>query len=80
MVKKIDEIEIQAVHDRDLKNILDSLGISPRIDDGSLLCRSCLQPISWDNIGAIYILGEEAILCCNLADCLEFIKGLRENA
>lgn len=68
--KQIGLINIQAVHDKNLRSILDEFQLSERIDSGTLLCEFCAQPISWDNIGALLVRGGRIAVCCALVDCI----------
>ncbi len=67
---QFDLININAVHDKDLRTILDKFGLSEKIDNNSLLCEFCYQPISWNDIGALLIKKPRIIVCCNLVDCI----------
>ena len=67
---RIDLISINAIHDKDLRTILDNFGLAEKIDNNSLLCGFCYQPISWNDIGALLIKEGRIILCCKLLDCI----------
>jgi hypothetical protein len=66
-----EKVELPSVRDRDLRSILDYHGLAVEIDAGSLLCSSCGDVMTWENIGAILVRGKDLVLFCNLSDCIE---------
>ena len=46
------KIQIPAVHDKDLRKVLDRFGASQLIDEGKILCHNCNKQITWDNLFA----------------------------
>ena len=75
----IDVVNIKAVHDKDLRAILDKFGLSEKIDDNSLRCEFCYQPISWNDIGALFIKEGKIIICCKLIECINHAAYLTED-
>ena len=65
------QIEVPAIRDRDLREILDKLGISQRIDSGELDCCSCSGIVTWDAIGALLVREGNVLVCCHLSECIE---------
>ena len=76
---QIDLINIKAIHDKDLRTILDKYGLSERIDNNSLLCEFCYQPISWSDIGALLIKKNKIIVCCKRIDCINHAAYITED-
>lgn len=76
---QFDLININAVHDKDLRTILDKFGLSEKIDNNSLLCEFCYQPISWSEIGALLIKKGNIIVCCKLIDCINHAACMVED-
>lgn len=74
-----DLININAIHDKDLRTILDNFGLSEKIDNNSLLCEFCYQPISWSDIGALLIRKGKIIVCCKRIDCINHAANRTEN-
>lgn len=72
-----EKVEIPAVRDRDLRDILDCFGLAEKMDRGELICFSCSQALTWDNLGALLVNGEQLIPFCNLSECIE--EGLRRS-
>jgi len=68
--KQINTVQIPAIHDKDLRTILDRYGISAKIDNGTINCEFCSGKISWSNIGALMVKNNSIVLCCNLVDCI----------
>jgi hypothetical protein len=65
------KIQIPAVHDKDLRSILDRFGVSELIDKGKVHCNNCNKQITWDNLFAFKIVNESAIMFCDEPDCIE---------
>jgi len=60
-------IDIPAVNEGDLKNILDQFNLTHKIEAGDIDCICCKKRISWENIGGLVILdGELKIIGTNL--------------
>lgn len=66
------KIEIPAIHDRDLRRVLDQFGIASKIDNGEIKCARCQKTITWDNLFAIKVLDNNLLLFCDDPDCIEF--------
>jgi len=64
-------IQIPAVHDKDLRQILDRFGVSSMIDNGEVFCYTCNNKITWDNLYAFKIVGDHLIFFCDGLDCIE---------
>jgi len=71
------QIELPCIRDKDLRKILETRNIASNIDNNELLCESCSEIITWDNIGAILVKEGKLVVCCDLIDCLE---NLSKNA
>ncbi len=65
------KIQIPAVHDKDLRAILDRFGISELIDKGEVCCYNCKKQITWTNLFAFKIINESAIIFCDEPDCID---------
>lgn len=65
------KIQIPAVHDKDLRKVFDRYGASKLIDEGKILCHNCNKQITWDNLFALKILAECAIIFCDEPECIE---------
>ena len=66
-----EKVELPAVHDRDLRSILERFGLADILDEGMLCCSSCDRQLTWGNIGALLVRNNTLQLYCNLSDCIE---------
>lgn len=71
----IKKIQIPAIHDKDLRTILDKYKISEKIDKGEILCNLCHKPITWDNLFAFKIVNGEIIFFCDEPNCIELANN-----
>lgn len=65
-----DRIEMKAVYDQDLEQILASLGILDKLIAGELSCVICGCQVDLDNLGAIFSDGSEIRVCCDNDRCV----------
>jgi len=65
------KIQIPAVHDKDLRLILDKYGLSNEIDSEKVTCYNCSKKITWDNLFAMKIVEDGIILFCDEPECIE---------
>jgi len=62
--------KVKMVYDSDLSNLVESLGIKTKIENGDFLCRFCNVQITLENLGSIQKdVGELRFTCTNL-ECL----------
>lgn len=64
------KIHIPAIHDNNLKKILDDLGLSKAIDQHQQNCINCGDVITWDNIAGLKVLRGEVRVICTNPECL----------
>ena len=60
---------IYAVHDRDLKVFLRSLGLLEKIANKEIMCVKCKSVISLENIGFIFPSKDRIEICCDSPLC-----------
>ena len=65
------KIDIPAIHDKDLKNILEDLGLYEKFEKGELSCGNCNNNITWENLFALKKINTEIVLFCDEIDCIE---------
>lgn len=65
------KIDIPAIHDKDLKNVLKSLGLLEKLEKGELFCDNCKKQMSWDNLFALKVIENKVVLFCDEPDCIE---------
>lgn len=68
------QLEVPCIRDKDLRKILEGKNIASKIDNGELLCESCSDIITFDNIGAILVNEGTLVICCNLDECFEMLS------
>ena len=72
---KKEKIDISAVIDRDLLNVINEFGLSESFKSGQLTCPYCEKTLSFENIGAIKPTENSILLICDDYTCLtEAIK------
>lgn len=64
------DLNINAIGDKDLKDVLSEKGILTDIEEGRLLCSFCESTVDWDNLAAIHIVDGEIKPICGKAHCL----------
>lgn len=72
-----EQIEIPAIHDDDLKTILEKHKMLTKIEKGEIKCMSCETPITWDNIYGLTFKDNELELVCDSIDCIEKLNYLK---
>lgn len=65
------KIKIPAIHDKDLKNILEDLGLLERLNKGELHCFNCSKQITWENLFALKVADKELVIFCDEPDCID---------
>ena len=70
--------EIHSIRDRDLREILGHFGLDSKVDNGQIVCKFCARAITWENIGALFIENNEAVLYCDFSECLETVSKKQE--
>lgn len=65
--------EMKAVHDKDLQNLLRSLGVYNDVLDGRATCEFCKGTINIENIEAVFPFNNEVSFCCNNYSCYKML-------
>jgi len=63
--------EIDAVHEKNLKGLLESLGLLEDVEKGRINCNFCGKTITLENLQCIYPKNDEIIFCCDDVKCFE---------
>lgn len=71
---------LKTIHDDQLKQLLESLGLTARFNEGKLTCSFCRDPISWDNLVAIFPDSGAIKVVCQRMECLEALAAKIEDA
>ena len=64
---------LRAVHESDLEQFLDKLGLLQEIDKGTLKCYVCGQKITKTNFHCVYPFEGEIRVCCDNPLCYEHV-------
>ncbi len=70
-----EEIQVQAIRDRDLHSILERYEMFDSMEHGNLTCTSCTTVLTWENLGAILVKGGSLVLCCTLSECIDAVAN-----
>ncbi|GAV24826.1 hypothetical protein ciss_07590 [Carboxydothermus islandicus] len=60
---------IKAVHDDDLEQFLDSLGLLKKIRKGKMRCAKCNTTITLENFQCVYPEEGKIKVCCSKLEC-----------
>ncbi len=66
--------KVRAVHDDDLFEFLDSIGLHQALDSGEIRCHVCGEQVTVDNLQAVLPLTNEIALVCSDAACVKRIE------
>lgn len=72
--------KIMALHEMDLEPFLQGLGLHDAFVNGQLRCSACNVPITRNNIGFVYALHDDILVCCSSTECLFKVTELRVGA
>jgi hypothetical protein len=76
---KLPKESVWAVHDQDLENILDGLGILSKFKRGELKCKFCNNTITFEDLHSIFPQSGSIKLVCDSPNCVrELYRLLRE--
>ena len=62
---------IRAVHDNYLADLLNSLGLSEKLEAGLLKCMICEDVVTFESLGALVPKGNYIGVVCNKIECYE---------
>ncbi len=65
------KLEIPAIHDKDLRLILDKYNLAEKIDNREIKCTLCDNEITWENIAALKIREGSIDIYCDDPNCIE---------
>ena len=67
---KIKKVNIPAIHDKDLKNILSAYGLYDDLINKNLNCFNCNEVIDIENLTGFVVEDDSLNVICNNPDCL----------
>lgn len=65
-----EKVEVKAVYDQDLKQVLAKLGILDKLIAGEMNCAVCRCEVDLDNLGTIFPEGDEVKVSCDNNRCV----------
>lgn len=65
------KIEVPAIHDKDLQQVLKDLGLLEELQEGKLCCINCSKHITWDNLFALKVIENKLVLFCDESGCVD---------
>lgn len=72
------ENKMKVVHDKDLKTLLQSLGVYENVIEGKFECLFCGDKISFENIDSIVPYEESIQFTCDKLECHAKLIGMRK--
>jgi hypothetical protein len=75
-----EKVELKAVYESDLQNVLTQLGILNAIIAGEIQCVVCGETVDLDNLGTICVSGGEVSVSCDKDLCVRTITTSRETS
>ena len=67
---EIMDTTVAAVHEEDLLELLDKIGIKGRLLEGRLRCSACGRIIRLEDLGAVRVEGDQPLVVCATSECL----------
>lgn len=77
MTEKI-KTKLKAVHDNDLEELLDSLGLNAKLKAGELKCSFCKDVITIENLHSFFPDSGSIKLTCSKPDCVKLLMAKLE--
>jgi len=66
--------EIKAVHDDDLDNLLQSLGILERINSGKIKCKFCGGVVTKESLHSLFPQSGDVKVVCKSPSCMKSLR------
>ena len=67
---------IKAVHDEDLENVLETLGLTSKIRRHEITCNFCGTVITYDNLHSFFPLSGDIKFTCDNPQCIDGLERL----
>jgi len=67
------KVEVKAIYDQDLERVLANLGILDKLIAGELTCAVCGCQVDLDNLGTIFVDGDNVGVSCDNDRCIRAI-------
>jgi hypothetical protein len=63
------DFEINAIHENELEEFLENIGILEDIKKGKIKCNFCKQIVKLDNFYSVYPKNNRIYVCCEKTQC-----------
>lgn len=70
--------KLKVVHDNDLEELIDSLGLSAKLKAGELKCPFCKDIITIENLHSLFPDSGAIKLTCSRPECVKLLMGRLE--
>ena len=67
---RVEKKKVDAIHDDDLLELLENLGLKNKFLHGRLTCAFCGGVITWDNLHSIFPDSGAIKCCCTKSECV----------
>lgn len=67
--------QLNAVHDRDLEDLLASLKIQRKLEAGEIKCSSCDKVVTLDSLGGLFFSNGQVHAICDDLGCIDTYRG-----
>ena len=68
-------VEVKAIYDKDLEQVLANLGVLDKIIAGEINCAVCGCQVDLDNLGSVFPEGNEIRVTCDNNRCVRTITA-----
>lgn len=76
MIYQLPKEKVSVVHDDDLENFLEALGILGKFQHGKLLCKFCKTSITFENLHSVFPQSGDIKIVCDKPDCVRQLSDL----
>lgn len=76
MVYQLPKEKVSVVHDDDLENFLEALGVLGKFQRGELLCKFCKTSITFENLHSVFPQSGDIKIVCDKPDCVRQLSDL----
>ena len=73
----MDKDLLRAVDDDGLRPLLEQLGVLDQVVEATVTCKFCREPVSFDNLAAIFPESNEVKFVCSEPDCIDALLASR---
>lgn len=78
-IEKNDRFSLSAIHENELDDFLQHLGLLDEIKAGKVFCNFCEKKITLENLQCVYPLEGEIVFCCDDIRCYQHVLDSQRN-